>query len=57
VRLKLGRNAKTTFLIVDAQSVKNTDTAEQKGYDAGKKDSGAPPTAWEFDPVFPSGCL
>jgi transposase len=27
-------------LIVDAQSVKNTDTAEQKGYDAGKKISG-----------------
>jgi transposase len=25
---------------VDAQSVKNTDTAEQKGYDAGKKGSG-----------------
>jgi transposase len=25
---------------VDAQSVKNTDTAEQKGYDAGKKVSG-----------------
>ncbi|MGY0675871.1 transposase, partial [Xanthomonas campestris] len=28
------------FLIVDAQSVKNTDTAGQKGYDAGKKVSG-----------------
>jgi transposase len=27
-------------LIVDAQSVKNTDTASQKGYDAGKKVSG-----------------
>ena len=26
--------------IVDAQSVKNTDTAENKGYDAGKKVSG-----------------
>ena len=26
--------------IVDAQSVKNTDTATQKGYDAGKKISG-----------------
>jgi hypothetical protein len=25
---------------VDAQSVKNTDTAQQKGYDAGKKVSG-----------------
>jgi len=27
-------------LIVDAQSVKNTDTAMHKGYDAGKKISG-----------------
>lgn len=27
-------------MIVDAQSVKNTDTAAQKGYDAGKKVSG-----------------
>ena len=30
----------TSFLIADAQSVKNTDSAEQKGYDAGKKVSG-----------------
>ena len=30
----------TSFLIVDAQSVKNSDTAESKGYDAGKKISG-----------------
>lgn len=28
------------FLIVDAQSVKNSDTAGQNGYDAGKKVSG-----------------
>ena len=27
-------------MIIDAQSVKNTDTAEQKGHDAGKKVSG-----------------
>ena len=39
VRINRGRNEKTTFVIVDAQSVKNTDTAE-KGYDAGKKVSG-----------------
>ncbi len=39
-RTKLGRNATTSFVIVDAQSVKNTDTAEEKGYDAGKKVSG-----------------
>jgi transposase len=35
-----GRNKHTSFIIVDAQSVKNTDTAENKGYDAGKKVSG-----------------
>jgi transposase len=40
IRRGLGRDAQTTFLIVDAQSVKNTDTAENKGYDAGKKISG-----------------
>ncbi|RBH52159.1 IS5 family transposase [Pseudomonas sp. MWU13-2860] len=39
-REKLGRNASSTLLIVDAQSVKNTDTAGLKGYDAGKKISG-----------------
>ena len=31
---------KTSFCILDAQSVKNSDTAEKKGYDAGKKVSG-----------------
>lgn len=35
-----GRSALTSFIIVDAQSVKNTATAENKGYDAGKKISG-----------------
>ena len=39
-REKQGRNASSTLLIVDAQSVKNTDTAGLKGYDAGKKVSG-----------------
>ena len=39
-RVKLGRNACSTFLIVDAQSVKNTDTAALKGYDVGKKVAG-----------------
>lgn len=36
-RARQGRSACSTFLIVDAQSVKNSDTAGQKGYDAGKK--------------------
>ena len=35
-----GRQPSTRFCIVDAQSVKNTDTAQSKGYDAGKKVSG-----------------
>lgn len=35
-----GRNNKTSFIIIDAQSVKNTDTSRDKGYDAGKKVSG-----------------
>lgn len=39
-RQNLGRDKETRFLIVDAQSVKNTDTAQEKGYDAGKKVSG-----------------
>ena len=39
-REKEGRNSLPTLLIVDAQSVKNTDTAGFKGYDAGKKVSG-----------------
>jgi transposase len=32
-----GRDQQTTMIIVDSRSVKNTDTAEQKGFDAGKK--------------------
>ena len=39
-RIADGRKAKTSFIIIDAQSVKNSDTAQQKGYDAGKKVSG-----------------
>src|SRR5881398_2160471 len=40
VRTSNGREEKTSFCIVDAQSVKNTDTAEEKGYDGGKRVSG-----------------
>lgn len=39
-RVAHGRQEKTSFCIVDAQSVKNTDTAKEKGYDGGKKISG-----------------
>jgi transposase len=34
------RRDKTSFGIIDAQSVQNADTAGEKGYDAGKKVSG-----------------
>jgi transposase len=40
VRCQNGRQTKTSFLIVDAQSVSNTGTAKLKGYDGGKKVSG-----------------
>jgi len=40
VRVNDNRQEETSFCIIDAQSVKNTDTAENKGYDAGKKVSG-----------------
>jgi Transposase DDE domain len=39
-RISDDREAETTFLIVDAQSARNTDTAIEKGYDAGEKVSG-----------------
>lgn len=32
-----GRDPYTTMIIVDSKSVQNADTAEEKGYDAGKK--------------------
>src|SRR5271170_7595138 len=40
VRRSHGRNLETSFIIIDAQSVKNTDSAENKGFDAGKLVSG-----------------
>jgi transposase len=39
-RLKNGKKCKTSLGIVDAQSVKNTESGREKGYDAGKKVSG-----------------
>jgi len=32
-----GREVRTSMVIVDSKSVKNTDLPEEKGYDAGKK--------------------
>lgn len=40
VRINSGRIRATSFCIIDAQSVKNTDAVREKGYDAGKKVSG-----------------
>ena len=36
-REKNGREARTTTLIIDSKSIRNADTAVEKGYDAGKK--------------------
>jgi hypothetical protein len=39
-RIIAGRNPKPSLGIVDSKSVKNTFTAEEKGYDGGKKNIG-----------------
>lgn len=39
-RFAQGRNSQTSFVIIDSKSIKNTDTAKEKGFDAGKKVSG-----------------
>ena len=36
-RISNGRKEQTSFIMIDSQSVKNTDTARDKGSDAGKK--------------------
>ena len=36
-RINNGRKEHTSFIIIDSQSVKNTDTVRDKGYDVGKK--------------------
>jgi len=40
-RVVSGRNAKPTMTIVDSKSLKNAFTAEEKGYDGGKKNIGS----------------
>lgn len=35
-----GRNPDTSMIIIDSKSIKNADTADEKGYDAGKKHPG-----------------
>ncbi len=43
-RKSQGRDEKTTMVIIDTKSIQNADTAEEKGYDAGKNfwDQAAP---------------
>ena len=36
-RIFNGRDPDTTMAIIDSKTIQNTDTAEEKGYDAGKK--------------------
>ncbi len=36
-RKSQGRDEKTTMVIIDSKSIQNADTAEERGYDAGKK--------------------
>ncbi len=40
IRIEDDREEKTSFIIIDSQSIKNTDTAEETGYDGGKKIKG-----------------
>ena len=40
------RQPETTMTILDSKSVKNAFTAEEKGYDAGKKNIGNKDTPW-----------
>ena len=39
-RIIKGRDPETSMIIVDSKSIKNTDTADEKGYDGGKKNIG-----------------
>ena len=56
-RINNGRKEQTSFIIIDSQSVKNTDTAKNKGYDAGKKVSGIKRHAIVDSQGLPHGLL
>ena len=40
-RIQAGRNPDPTYALIDSQSVKTTNKAEDKGIDGGKKDKGS----------------
>ena len=46
VRVLSGREAEPSLAIIDSKSVKNAFTAEEKGYNGGKKNSGDKNTSW-----------
>jgi transposase len=37
-RIKMGRNPDPSYSLIDSQSVKTTDCAQDRGFDGGKKD-------------------
>ena len=45
-RIMHDKQAKPTMTIIDSKSVKNAFSAEQKGYDGGKKNIGNKDTSW-----------
>ncbi len=63
-RLKEGRNAHPSPLIIDAQSVKTSGKGEQRGFDGGERsrnvsarsswtnDGQASPSSWSIGPIF-----
>lgn len=55
LRFSQGRSTRTSFLILDAQSVKNTNTAENSGYDGGKKIKGIKRTLAVDNQGLPQG--
>jgi putative transposase len=40
-RIKMGRNPNPSYSLIDSQSVKTTDCAQDRGFDGGKKDQRA----------------
>ena len=56
-RVEAGRAEETTMLIVDSKSIQNADSAEEKGYDAGKKLPGSSYTSASIQTASPMRCM